>query len=442
MLVVKIGGSILSDHEVYGKIADKLSSLDADRVVVVTSALRNVTNELLAGMERRDQITEIVSSIYDRHLNVLSKIADGVNFERAFQQLSKLSDELFRVAWSVKVLDEITPRVRDYVLSFGERMSVVLLDAALRTYGLITSGLPEPVMVTDENFGEANVIEFDTSVKLRELIGKSDSKVLVVPGFIGVSPSGKLTTVGRGGSDYTATLVGRFLGAEEVRLVTEVPGIMTGDPKRFPGAKTISRLSLEEALELALLGVKRFHPRTFEPMFQTNLRVRVENLTEPGCTIVEGTCSDYGIKGVAIIDDAKVLSVESTRMAGKVGSAAAIMSEAKDAQVNLISFSQPASETTIQLLVNSDSSTKLRERLRTMEGKLIKAVHETDASAVSVVGCGLRSREMFKRVLEVSSGYDVLSVSRGLNRVSVTFVVERSQGEQLAKELHRVVVSG
>jgi len=118
------------------------------------------------------------------------------------------------------------------------------------------------------------------------------------------------------------------------------------------------------------------------------------------------------------------------------------MSEARDAQVNLISFSQPASETTIQLVVNSESSVKLRERLKSLEGKLIKSVQETDASAVSVVGCGLRNREVFKKVLGVSSGYEVISVSRGLNRVSVTFIVERSQGEQLAKELHGVVVNG
>jgi aspartate kinase len=441
-MVVKVGGSILSDYEVYSKIAEKLSSLGSEREVVVTSALKNVTNELLAGMERRDHITETVSSIYDRHLAFLYKFADGTNFEKAFQQLSKLSDELFRVAWSVRVIDEITPRVRDYILSFGERMSVVLLDAALRSYGIRSNGYPEPVMITDENFSEANVLEEPTSKRLNTVVHSTDSNVIVVPGFIGISNNGKFTTVGRGGSDYTATLVGRFLNAEEVRLVTEVPGIMTGDPKRFHGAKTISRLSLEEALELALLGVKRFHPRTFEPMFQSTLRVRVENLTEPGYTLVEGTCSDLGLKGVAIIDDAKVLSVESTRMAGKVGSAAAIMSEARDAQVNLISFSQPASETTIQLVVNSESSVKLRERLKSLEGKLIKSVQETDASAVSVVGCGLRNREVFKKVLGVSSGYEVISVSRGLNRVSVTFIVERSQGEQLAKELHGVVVNG
>ncbi|AWR99986.1 aspartate kinase [Metallosphaera hakonensis] len=439
MLVVKIGGSIQKDERDFDLIAEKVSQYSASKkTVVVTSAIKGVTNSLIEATENRDRAVEIVSEMYDRHVKLLSKVAEGPEFESAFKSLSKLADELFRIAWSVKVLDEISMRVRDYILSFGERMASITLGAMLRSRNMDAQAYPEPVLITDDSFGEANVMEDLSMMEVKKLMDIK-SRIVVIPGFIGKTPTDRYTTVGRGGSDYTATLVGKLLGFPEVRLITEVPGIMTADPRKFPGAKTISRLSLEEAMELAQMGAKRLHPRTFEPMFDRDLRVYIEGLYDEGYTLVQGTCdSSDKLKGIAVLDDLKLISVESTNIVGKIGSAARVMEKAREAGVNIVSLSQPASETTIHLVVDSKNASKLTSRLQ--ELKDVETVNVQDANAVSVVGCGLRNKDLFKVVLREASSFEVASISRGLRNVSATFVVKKDEGFNLAKDLHEVVV--
>ncbi|TRM80621.1 aspartate kinase, partial [Sulfolobus sp. F3] len=290
-----------------------------------------------------------------------------------------------RIAWSIRVLDEVTPRVRDYVLSFGERMATILLSSILRSNGIEAEGIPYPILITDSNYGEANVIEDLSRKETLNVISNVKSNVIVIPGFIGKTIDGRYTTLGRGGSDYTATLFGKLLGMNEVRLITEVPGIMTGDPKKFPNAKTIPRLSLEEAIELSQLGAKRLHPRTFDPLFDTSIKVFVESLYEDGFTIIDGKCdSNDGLKGISLLDNLKLITVESTKIVGKIGSAAKITTEAKETGVNIISISQPASETTIQLAVDSTSASRLLNRLEELKGSLVKNVEVKDIDVVGI----------------------------------------------------------
>ncbi len=440
MRVVKIGGSIQKDERDYELIYDKIKKYEDDRLIVVTSALKNVTNELLDAVNNPEKATEKASDIIDRHFALLSKLTEGKVFEESFQALSKVTDELAKVAWSVKVLGESNPRVRDYVLSFGERMAVILLAGALRSKGIDASPVVEPPLVTDSNYGEANVLLQETKERLSYILETVKSKVLVVPGFIGVTAEGRYTTVGRGGSDYSSTLIAKALGIGEVRLITEVPGIMTGDPRKFKGARTIPRLSLEEAVELSQLGAKRLHPKTFDPLFGTDIRVYVEGLYEEGHTVVEGSCtSGDALKGIAVVENLALVDIESTRMVGRIGSAAAIMSEAQKANVNIIAMSQPASETSIQLVVNASDAKRLEERLAQLKD-FVKDIDVIDVEAVSVVGCGLQRSEIASKVMAVASAHDPISVSRGMKRVSLTFIAEKRQAEDLAKELHEVVL--
>jgi len=440
MPIVKIGGSIQKDEKDFDLIAERvrLYSTSPEKTVVVTSAIKGVTNELIRATENRDKAVDIVGEIYDRHVKLLSKTVDIKEFESAFRDLSKLADELFRIAWSIRVLDEMSPRVRDYILSFGERMSSVLMGAVLKSRGLYAVSYPEPTLITDDMFGEAKVIENLSSEGSKKLLSMN-SRIVVVPGFIGKTKDERYTTVGRGGSDYTATLLGKLLGIRQVRLITEVPGIMTADPRKFEGAKTIPRLSLEEAMELAQMGAKRLHPRTFEPMLDSDIEVYIEGLYDTGHTLVKGTCNEEDdLKGIATLENLKMISVESSKIVGKVGSAATVMEEVRNAGVNIVSLSQPASETTIHIVVDSDNSSKLIPRLQSIRD--IDTVEVQDVSSVSVVGCGLRRKETFMKVLKHASCFEIMAISRGLRNVSATFVVRKDEGFNLAKELHGVIV--
>ncbi|MEM0263499.1 MAG: aspartate kinase [Saccharolobus sp.] len=444
-LIVKIGGSIQKDEKDYENIIKKIETYykKYGKLIVVTSAIKNVTNSLISATTNTESSLDIITDIYERHIKVLSKLTDGKEFENAFREISRLSDELFRIAWSIRVLGEITPRVRDYILSFGERMATILLSAILRSNGIEAEGIPVPPFFTDDNYGEANVIEDLSKSEINNLIGNAKADVIVLPGFIGKTKEGRYTTVGRGGSDYTSTLLGKLIGAKEVRLITEVPGIMTGDPKKFPSAKTIPRLSLEEAIELSQLGAKRLHPRTFDPVFNTNMKVLVESLYEDGYTAIYGECeSTDGLKGISLLDNMKLVTVESTKIVGKVGSAAKITNEAKEAGVNIVSISQPASETTIQLTIDQASANRLIARLEELKGTLVKNIEIKDISIVGIVGCGIKRREISSKVLSIAAKYDPLSISRGISNVSLTFIVNKEDGENLSKELHEVIVSG
>jgi aspartate kinase len=218
---------------------------------------------------------------------------------------------------------------------------------------------------------------------------------------------------------------------------------MTGDPKKFENAKTITRLSLEEAIELSQLGAKRLHPRTFDPVFGSDMKVIVESLYEDGFTMINGECENNdGLKGISLLDNAKLITVESTKIVGKIGSAARITNEAKEAGVNIISISQPASETTIQLVVDSLSANRLLSKLEELKGTLVKDIEVNDVNIVGIVGCGIKKKEISTKVLSIASSYDPLAISRGISNVSMTFIVNKEEGEKLAKELHKVIVSG
>ena len=289
--ILKIGGSIQKDEKDYELILKKISKYteekDYSRHIVVTSAIKNVTNQLLEALQQPDKAVDIVSDIYDKHIRILSKLVDGREFEKAFKDLSKLADELYKIAWSIRVLDEVTPRVKDYFLSFGERLAVIVLSAYLSNNKMDSDKVLVPPLITDENYGEANILFEDSSKHLISILEEINKQVIVVPGFIGLTKQNKYTTIGRGGSDYTATVIGKLLNAREVRLITEVPGIMTADPKKISNTVTIPRLSLEEAIELSQLGAKRLHPRTFDPLFNSNMKVIIEALYEEGNTVIK-----------------------------------------------------------------------------------------------------------------------------------------------------------
>ncbi len=262
MHVVKVGGSILKDERDLVLIKNKVK--DCNKCIIVTSALRNVTNNLIEAITTKNTI--IIDTIFDMHEKLLRNYYN----EFVFDRLSEYREDLFHL-----LLGHINEEKRDLILSYGEKMATLVLYAFFKKNGFDVDYIINPVIVTDSNFGDASYLYKETEANMEKLDLGHD--ITIVPGFIGITLGNKVTTLGRGGSDYTATIFGRFFEAD-VRLITDVPGVMTSDPKIFKNSKTLPEISINEALKMSYFRVKNFNYKTFTPVLDADINITVESL--------------------------------------------------------------------------------------------------------------------------------------------------------------------
>ncbi len=270
MHVVKVGGSILKDESDLVLIKNKIK--DCNKCIIVTSALRNVTNNLIEAITTKNTI--IIDTIFDMHEKILKNYYD----EFVYDKLSEYREDLFHL-----LLGHINEEKRDLILSYGEKMATLVLYAFFKKNGFDVDYIIKPLIVTDSNFGDASYIFRETEANFKELALNHD--ITIVPGFTGITLDNKVTTLGRGGSDYTAMIFGRFFNAD-VRLVTDVPGVMTSDPKIFKDSKTLTEISITEALKMSYFRVKNFNYKTFTPVLDADIKITVESLYSGEKTLI------------------------------------------------------------------------------------------------------------------------------------------------------------
>ena len=419
--------------------------------LVVVSALRGITDTLLSMVEEPKAPALAVRKIAELHRGAIAGAAESPFFEEAYLEMSRLLDTLAKTVWAVNVLGEATPRTRDYIVSFGERLSAIIMEAALRSLGVKAEWLSggEAGIVTDDNFGDATPIMEETVPRLKaRLLPMLEAGVVpVVTGFLGATRSGETTTLGRGGSDYSAALIGAVLGAREVRLYTNVEGVLTANPDLIPHARTIPRLSVEEAMELSYLGAKKFHPRTFEPLKLNGVPIRILSFYNPegSSTLVKGSCTEEdGVKAVVVVEGLALVRVKGPTMVGRIGTAAEVMSLAREARVNIGAISQPISETVISIIVKRADAPRLAELVEErLEPRVVESVEvEEPLSALVVVGCGLARTEMLSRVVSKLVGTKIYMAARGLEGASLTVLTDPSDAAALAEDIHDEVILG
>ncbi|MBC7130813.1 aspartate kinase, partial [Candidatus Bathyarchaeota archaeon] len=289
-IVMKFGGTSVASGKNIHRIAKLIASYvnQGNQVVAVVSALDGITEKLIEAAEQaerqnKDFISPFKQGLLDRHLKVAEEaISNTLILSEVQSIIADTVEELEKVLTGIVYVGELTYRSRDYILSFGERLSAPILYGALKDAGLNSCFLTgaEAGIVTDDNFGEANPLMNVTRLQVKERLEALLKKgiVPVVTGFIAATQDGVTTTLGRGGSDYTATIIGAALDAEEVWIWTDVDGLMTADPKIVPNAKTLPEISFKEALEMAVFGAKAMHPRALEPIIDGNTIVRIKNI--------------------------------------------------------------------------------------------------------------------------------------------------------------------
>ncbi|NPA84521.1 MAG: aspartate kinase [Crenarchaeota archaeon] len=450
-VVAKFGGSVLRDAEGYARAAEVVKSLseDGSKVAVVVSAMKGVTDSLLkvSGRLPKDW-RKYVEALERRHVRVLDELGSSAKWRK---RVRSLFEELARVLWALEILKESTPRTKDFVLSFGERLSSTLMAAALERAGVraepVTAG--EAGIFTDENYNEAvplyEVIEKEVPERIEPLL--DDGIVPVVTGFLGSTVNGSITTLGRGGSDLTATILGSSLRADEVRLYTDIDGIKTANPKEFPDAITIRELSVEEAIELAHLGAKRLHPRTFEPVIRRHVDVRVLSLYDPkgNSTLISVGKRGPMLKAVTMVNGLSIITVKGVGMVGTRGVAASVMEAASKVGANIYAISQPVSEVTISIAIKSDKATQVSSAIKNAlagHGITVETKVRSEVTAVSIVGRGLEEASFVGEALAPLKGHPVLMISKGPLDQSLTVLTTSRGSRELAGLYHRKIIEG
>ncbi len=429
-----------------------------DQVVVVTSALSGITDRLLKVAKdletaKRSDARAVIDQFCDRlledHISVAREVADPGAKEissKLRSLVALLKTDLAHIAGK-----DASARTMDRIASMGERLSTPIFAAALSSLGVravdLTGG--EAGIVTDSNFGDAmpkmDVCRTTIKSRLESLI--SEGITPVVTGFAAQDESGAITTLGRGGSDYTASILGACLGVDEIWIWKDVGGIMTANPKVVSEAKTIPFISYAEAAELAYFGAKVLHPRTMGPAMQAGISIRVKDATAPdrsGTLISNGTTQVPGaVKAVTSMDDVGLISVSGTGMVGLPGVAAKVFKSLARGKVNVMMISQSSSETNITIAVKLSDIPACRRILSSAfrgDAAVREIAFDEDVSIVSVVGSGMKgtpgvAARVFKAVAD--AGASVIMIAQGSSEMNISFLVRKQDSARVVLSIHR-----
>ncbi len=441
---MKFGGTSVGDVAAFERVFHIVSTQLEKHPVVVVSAMTKVTDALLNAFEiaKKDDFTAAFASLeqhFERHAEVSRHfIPDGApnafNGELEFAR-GEISDLLMRVSRRSLPLSML----KDAIVSYGEQLSSRLLAEVLKAKGVNARQMDSRrLIVTDDEYGAAQPIWDETKelvqLELRPLVEAGE--VPILGGFIAASRGGETTTLGRGGSDYSAALVAAALGAAELQIWTDVTGVMTCDPRICGDARTIPVLSYEEAAELAYFGAKVLHPKTIKPAVDHSIPVRVCNTFEPDKigTMVLGDSGETPnkIKSIAHKKNITILRITSARMLGSYGFMSALFQvfERYRTVIDVISTSEVSVALTLDNTAELDKIVTDLERLGDVEV-------EPGFGVICVVGEGLRaSTGMAAKIFSTIDDVNIALVSHGASSVNLTFVVKEEVVANVIKELH------
>ncbi|WP_268541527.1 aspartate kinase [Candidatus Nitrosotenuis cloacae] len=456
-LVVKFGGTSLAAAKEIREVAKFVGDIGKkNQVVVVCSAVNDVTDQLLdiSGFVQKgnkDAAKAQLAKLKKQHMQLARESVLGAKTRK--QLLQKLDSDLAELEGllhGMSLLGEVTPRSLDYLISFGERLSIAIVSHAiidLRGRSVALTG-KEVGIVTDSNFGSSKPLMDTTRLRVSAKLDPMLSKKIipVIGGFAGADQHGHITTFGRGGSDYTATIIASCIRADEVWLMSDVDGLMTADPKMVKDARVIPEVSYVEAMEMALFGAKQIHPRSFEPLLSKKIPMRIRNsfnVDNPG-TLVTADPSEETmrtVKCVSVIRHNGLIDMRGGSMVGAPGTAATIFSTLAKAGINIMMISQSPSESSITIVVKKHD---LDRAVNTLEmnllGKMIKKIDvTTDVSIIALIGSGMRGTVgVASKVFGAAARNEVnvVMIAQGSSELNLAFVVKDSDCQAAMQALH------
>jgi aspartate kinase len=460
LIVMKFGGTSVGVAERIARAADLAveSAAEGRRVVVVTSAMGGVTNELIQAARQASEghwRPEVRDRLFEQHKSVADELMadDPAGCRAVTETISRRLERFEKLCFGLSMVHELTPRLLDAISGTGELLSAPLLAGAIARRGRRSEAVDATeLIVTTDRFGAAEPLMEETRGKTRARLLPllADRAIPVVTGFVGATTDGVLTTLGRGGSDYSATIVGAALDADEVWIWTDVDGVMTANPAEVPEACTLPEISYSEASELAYYGAKILHYKTILPASRKGIPVRILNSfnpRHPGTRVsADGHPSARGVKAVTSIRNVALVAISGTGMQGIPGIAAKAFDAVAAERANILMISQASSENNICFVVDSADAARVVRALRSafefelMRGHIEDISAEDSIAIVAAVGEGMKGTPgIAAKVFGAlgAAGLNVIAISQGSSEQNISLVVLERDAADAVRAIHR-----
>lgn len=445
MIVMKFGGTSVANFEAITRTIFIVGGKLDQKPVVVVSALSKVTDLLYriadaAASKNKVQTEELLGQIRSRHLNLVRELLEQspALCEQAETRVNEICDSLADLVSAVCALGELSDRNKAVIISNGEILSSTIICFAMNAKGIRTNFIDaRKMMITSESYLKGEPISEEICARVPGIISEAykGMDAVITQGFIGSNLQGEQTVLGRGGSDYSASLIGMAIDAERIEIWTDVDGVRTADPRRVQNTKELEKISFEEAAEMAHFGAKVLHPLTIEPAVKKNIPIYVLNSMNPsnkGTAILRNELIEDGVKSVSFKENIRVINIFSTRMintSGFLRRVFEIFSESK-VSVDLISTSEA------NISVTVDGTEKI-DKVVAQLSEFADVIVDDDKSQVSVIGKNIvRLNGMLKKTFAPLKKCNVYMISQGASFVNISFVVDREELTEIVQDLH------
>ena len=449
MIVMKFGGTSIQDADAMEQVVSIVKSKLSRRPVIVISAMAQVTDTLIrcAELARQGRESEadrlIENTLRKRHHETITKLVrENSRRKLAETTIDKHLNEVKALIHGLAILGELTPRSLSAITSYGERLSSTIISEAMQERGVNAELVDaRQIIITDEDYTKATPLMELSEARCKELLNPllERGSVPITQGFIGSTSDGVTTTLGRGGSDYSAAIIGALLGAEVIEIWTDVDGVLTADPRIVPEARVLETVTFQEASELAYFGAKVLHPSTILPAVKNNIPVHVYNTKRPespGTHIVSGDNSEGWndvVKSIASKKGITIINVYSTRMLLAHGFLKSIFEvfDKFETPVDIVSTSE------VNVSLTIDNTANLQSILNQLK-KFSSVTFEQDKAIVCVVGEKMRDTPgIAARVFSSIRDINVKMISQGASEINLSFVVNEADVPMVVGKLHR-----
>ncbi len=456
MKVVKFGGSSVGTVERIKNVIEiiKKGILNDNYKVVVFSAYQGITDQLiktskLAEKGNQEYLNEY-SKIEEKHITFAKELINLKNQSSTLTKIKLQLNELEEVLHGVYLIKELSPKILDYILSFGERLSAYTISEALKDNKVKNNFLDTRTLIkTDNNFGNAKVLFQNTKDNFIKYFDEH-KEFQVATGFIGSTLNNETTTLGRGGSDYTASIFGALLNAEEIEIWSDVNGVLTSDPRKVKNAFPIKYLTYEEAMELSHFGAKVIYPPTMQPAMKRKIPIRIKNTFNPTFdgTLISNkklNSQKYLIKGISSIDKIALIRVQGSGMVGVAGIAERIFTALAKRKINVILITQASSEHSICFAILPKNKIEAKEsieeefRYEIYLNQINEIIIEENLAIIAVVGENMRKTPgIAAKVFQAlgKNGINISAIAQGSSELNISTVISINDEAKALNALH------